>query len=195
MTDIIGYAASCAVLATFLMRTMVPLRMIGILSNVLFLTYGYLQHLYPVFFLHLALLPINLWRLRAAAARLEASSGLEPSGRATSWALAAAFRFAGGALFGAVGLMAAVLVASRTEPALLSEATSYLSKPPTASGASSASLPNKNVPSASQRKAGGTPRLIPIAAAADLYAPQSGGVLRTAAPRSPQHSSHPPIKP
>jgi hypothetical protein len=66
MTDLLGYAASCAVLATFLMRTMVPLRLIAILSNVLFVAFGYLQHIYPIFFLHLALLPINTWRLATA---------------------------------------------------------------------------------------------------------------------------------
>jgi hypothetical protein len=63
MADILGYAASCAVLATFLMRTMTPLRLVAIFSNVLFLAYGYIQHIYPVFFLHMALLPINSWRL------------------------------------------------------------------------------------------------------------------------------------
>ena len=63
--DWLGYAASCAVLATFLTQTMKPLRLIAILSNVLFLSYGYLQHIYPVFFLHLILLPINSWRLFA----------------------------------------------------------------------------------------------------------------------------------
>jgi hypothetical protein len=63
VTDLLGYAASAAVLATFLMRTMVPLRLVAILSNVLFLLFGYVQHIYPIFFLHLALLPINTWRL------------------------------------------------------------------------------------------------------------------------------------
>jgi hypothetical protein len=65
MTDLLGYAASCAVLASFLMRTMVPLRLAAILSNVLFLVFGYIQHIHPVFFLHMALLPINTWRLFA----------------------------------------------------------------------------------------------------------------------------------
>ena len=63
MTDLLGYAASGAVLATFLMRTMVPLRIIAILSNILFVAFGYIQHIYPVLFLHTALLPINTWRL------------------------------------------------------------------------------------------------------------------------------------
>ena len=63
LTDLLGYAASCAVLATFLMRTMVPLRIVAILSNVLFVAFGYIQHIYPVLFLHVVLLPINAWRL------------------------------------------------------------------------------------------------------------------------------------
>jgi hypothetical protein len=63
MVNLLGYVASCAVLATFLMRTMTPLRLVAILSNVLFLAYGYVEHIYPVLFLHLALLPINSWRL------------------------------------------------------------------------------------------------------------------------------------
>lgn len=63
MTNLLGYAASCAVLATFLMRTMVPLRLAAILSNVLFAAFGYVQHIYPVLILHAILLPVNLWRL------------------------------------------------------------------------------------------------------------------------------------
>jgi CRP/FNR family transcriptional regulator, cyclic AMP receptor protein len=65
MADVLGYAASLAVLATFLTRTMVPLRLIAILSNILFLAFGYVQNIHPVLFLHMALLPINVWRLLA----------------------------------------------------------------------------------------------------------------------------------
>ena len=43
---------------------MVPLRVIGIASNVLFIAYGYLHPAYPVLVLHLVLLPLNFWRLR-----------------------------------------------------------------------------------------------------------------------------------
>jgi hypothetical protein len=63
MSDVLGYAASSAVLVSFLMRSMVPLRMVAILSNILFLSYGYFAHIHPVFILHAALLPINLARL------------------------------------------------------------------------------------------------------------------------------------
>lgn len=66
MADILGYAASAAVLASFLMRTMVPLRLVAILSNVLFVAFGYVQSIHPILFLHMVLLPINSWRLLAA---------------------------------------------------------------------------------------------------------------------------------
>lgn len=65
MANALGYAASAAVLATFLMRTMLSLRLVAILSNVLFLAFGYEQHIYPVLVLHAVLLPINAWRLFA----------------------------------------------------------------------------------------------------------------------------------
>jgi len=63
MSDLLGYAAASAVLASFMMRSMVLLRLVAILSNVLFLSYGYLAHIYPVLLLHAALLPINIARL------------------------------------------------------------------------------------------------------------------------------------
>ena len=63
MADVLGYAASLAVLATFTVRTMVPLRIIAIFSNLLFILYGYAADIRPVLVLHLALLPINLVRL------------------------------------------------------------------------------------------------------------------------------------
>jgi hypothetical protein len=63
MTEVVGYAAASAVLASFLMRSMVPLRLVAILSNILFLSYGYLADIAPVLVLHAALLPINVARL------------------------------------------------------------------------------------------------------------------------------------
>lgn len=65
MIDALGYAASTAVLATFLMRTMVPLRIVAIASNLLFILYGHFAHVPPVLLLHIALLPINVVRLAA----------------------------------------------------------------------------------------------------------------------------------
>ena len=63
-TEWLGYIAAAFVFATFSMKTMVPLRVIGIASNVLFVAYGYLHPAYPVLVLHLVLLPLNFWRLR-----------------------------------------------------------------------------------------------------------------------------------
>jgi CRP/FNR family transcriptional regulator, cyclic AMP receptor protein len=61
--NLVGYAASSVVLATFCMKTMRPLRILALGSNVLFIAYSSLGGLYPVLVLHLALFPINLARL------------------------------------------------------------------------------------------------------------------------------------
>ena len=62
--DGVGYLAALLVLMTFWMRTMVPLRYMGIASNVLFMGYGYLAAAYPPLVLHVLLLPLNFVRLR-----------------------------------------------------------------------------------------------------------------------------------
>ena len=62
--DLLGYAASLAVLATFCMQRMVPLRLVAIGSNVLFALFGALAHIYPILLLHVVLLPINIRRLQ-----------------------------------------------------------------------------------------------------------------------------------
>jgi CRP/FNR family transcriptional regulator, cyclic AMP receptor protein len=66
MTDaeLLGYAAAACVFVTFYMKTMVPLRIAGIVSNFLFIGYGYAVNAYPVLILHLVLLPLNIIRLR-----------------------------------------------------------------------------------------------------------------------------------
>src|SRR5512139_417874 len=61
--ELIGYVASVLVFSTFYMKTMIPLRSVAIASNVAFISYGYLAGLYPVFLLHVVLLPLNIWRL------------------------------------------------------------------------------------------------------------------------------------
>jgi CRP/FNR family cyclic AMP-dependent transcriptional regulator len=60
---LLGYAASAAVLATFCMGTMIPLRVVALASNVLFMSYGYFDQLYPVLILHALLFPVNALRL------------------------------------------------------------------------------------------------------------------------------------
>ena len=49
--------------ATMLMRTMVPLRVFGIVSALFFMAYGALAGAMSTFFMYLLLLPINSWRL------------------------------------------------------------------------------------------------------------------------------------
>ena len=51
------------VFATFYMKTMMPLRAVAIASNVAFISYGYVGGMAPILILHVALLPLNLWRL------------------------------------------------------------------------------------------------------------------------------------
>ena len=75
--DFIGYLAAATVLATFCMQTIVPLRGLAILSNVLFITYGAAAHLYPVLLLHVSLLPINVVRL--VQLQLRKSDATRPS--------------------------------------------------------------------------------------------------------------------
>jgi CRP/FNR family transcriptional regulator, cyclic AMP receptor protein len=60
--DLIGFIASGLVFLTFCMRTILPLRLVAIASNVFFITYGAAASLFPILFLHLTLLPMNLWR-------------------------------------------------------------------------------------------------------------------------------------
>jgi len=105
--NLLGYAASCAVLATFLMRTMIPLRLVAILSNVLFLAFGYIEHIYPVFFLHVALLPINTWRLAAVRRPVAVPMPVRPATPRPY-----SFWFAVGLLAGLAGSFAVILLAN-----------------------------------------------------------------------------------
>jgi hypothetical protein len=65
--DVLGYAASATVLATFCMTRMIYLRLLAIVSNALFICFGALAHIHPVLMLHLVLLPINVARLMEIA--------------------------------------------------------------------------------------------------------------------------------
>ncbi|WP_414642284.1 Crp/Fnr family transcriptional regulator [Bradyrhizobium sp.] len=63
IAELLGYVAAACVFVTFYMKTMVPLRIAGIVSNVLFIGYGYAVDAYPVLILHVVLLPLNILRL------------------------------------------------------------------------------------------------------------------------------------
>jgi CRP/FNR family transcriptional regulator, cyclic AMP receptor protein len=61
--DVIGYVGAVFVFGTFWMKTMIPLRAFGLVSNFLFIGYGYLAGAYPPLVLHILLLPLNVMRL------------------------------------------------------------------------------------------------------------------------------------
>jgi len=63
LTDSLGYAAGFLVLLTFSMKTMVPLRVVGICSNIFFISYAYYAQAQPIMVLHSILLPLNIFRL------------------------------------------------------------------------------------------------------------------------------------
>ena len=57
-----GYLASALVLATFCMKTMIPLRTAAIGSSIAFIIYGFYDSVHPVLVPHAILLPLNAWR-------------------------------------------------------------------------------------------------------------------------------------
>ena len=76
---IAGWVSAVLVFSSFVMKTMVPLRMVAICSNVAFITYallglkyGVFGRVYPIFVLHAALLPLNVIRLRQLKGLLRA---------------------------------------------------------------------------------------------------------------------------
>jgi CRP/FNR family cyclic AMP-dependent transcriptional regulator len=68
--QIVAWIASVLVFSAFFMKTMVPLRIVAICSNIVFigyaligLHYGIFGKVYPIFLLHISLLPLNVIRL------------------------------------------------------------------------------------------------------------------------------------
>jgi CRP-like cAMP-binding protein len=61
--EVLGYLGAALVFGTYSMKTMIPLRIIGLCSNCVFIVYGYLAPVYPQLLLHAVLLPLNSLRL------------------------------------------------------------------------------------------------------------------------------------
>lgn len=59
-----GFIASAFVVAGYTMRTMIPLRIFGILTNVVLIVFAMMHRHYPIMALHMILLPLNAYRLR-----------------------------------------------------------------------------------------------------------------------------------
>jgi CRP/FNR family cyclic AMP-dependent transcriptional regulator len=62
--EAVGYLAALITFATFYMKTMIPLRVVGIASNATWIAYGAFAGVYPPLVLHVVLLPLNLLRLK-----------------------------------------------------------------------------------------------------------------------------------
>jgi CRP/FNR family transcriptional regulator, cyclic AMP receptor protein len=80
-----GYAAALLTLAAFFMTDTVRLRQIALASNVAYALWAGSVHLYPTLMLHLALFPLNVYRLsqllreRELIARALAASEVSPA--------------------------------------------------------------------------------------------------------------------
>ena len=68
--QIVAWIASALVFLAFFMKTIIPLRVVAIASNVVFISYallgvyyGIFEKVFPIFILHMALLPLNILRL------------------------------------------------------------------------------------------------------------------------------------
>jgi cyclic nucleotide-binding protein len=62
--EILGYFGASLTITVYSMKRMIPLRIIGIGANCVFIVYGFLAAVYPQMLLHAVLLPINVFRLR-----------------------------------------------------------------------------------------------------------------------------------
>ena len=61
--EALGYLGALLVLSAYSMKTMIPLRIIGLCANGIFIVYGYMAPAYPQLLLHGVLLPLNSLRL------------------------------------------------------------------------------------------------------------------------------------
>ena len=75
LPELSGYVASTLVLFTFVAKDMAVLRTVAIVSNLAFITYGSIEWLPPVLFLHMVL-PLNIVRLAEIVRAPQATSDL-----------------------------------------------------------------------------------------------------------------------
>lgn len=61
--EIFGWTAAVLTFLTYYQKTMIRLRILGIVSNVCFVGWSFFFGIYPVLVLHLCLLPVNGYRL------------------------------------------------------------------------------------------------------------------------------------
>ena len=74
----LGWAAALLTLLTFICADMRRLRLLALAANAAFIAYGTAAELLPVMVLHLALVPVNLWRLNQAFQRRPSTQPAKP---------------------------------------------------------------------------------------------------------------------
>lgn len=60
--QLLGFLAAFLMFSTFYMKNMIPLRIIGMASNATFIIYAVNAEIWPLFVLHVVLLPMNFFR-------------------------------------------------------------------------------------------------------------------------------------
>jgi CRP/FNR family cyclic AMP-dependent transcriptional regulator len=83
--EVIGYVAVGLTIATYSMKTMIPLRISGIGANILFILFGYFAPVYPQLILHSVLLPLNIIRLRQMLILVEQVKSSADSDLSMDW--------------------------------------------------------------------------------------------------------------
>ena len=83
--EILGYLATAFNIAAYSMRTMIPLRILAIISNAVFIVYGAVGAVYPVLVLHAILLPLNSYRLREMLRLVRSIKSADLGGMQTEW--------------------------------------------------------------------------------------------------------------
>jgi len=79
--EAVGWLASLLTVACYSMRSMIPLRIFAIASSLAFLIYGIVLQVWPLVFMEVILLPLNVWRfwqILALRARLERQGAGDP---------------------------------------------------------------------------------------------------------------------
>jgi CRP/FNR family cyclic AMP-dependent transcriptional regulator len=61
--EAVGYGGTACTVASYSMRTIVPLRIVSITSSLFFISYGVLMQAWPIVCTEMVLLPLNVLRL------------------------------------------------------------------------------------------------------------------------------------
>lgn len=85
LVEAIGWIAALATLITYAMRTMLPLRMAALVSNVFFFIYAAIEGIYPTMVMNAILLPINLYRIYDIRRTTEMMKDLRADQKAFEW--------------------------------------------------------------------------------------------------------------